>query len=577
MMKESEPRLLAQSVFLGVIGALAAQLFMWALRICQHFFLIDLAGYTPPGLPEEGGVLRQLTGPHSLWLIPISTTLGGLLSGLLVYNLAPEAEGHGTDTVVKSFHRAGGFIRARVAPLKLVASAITIGSGGAAGREGPTALIGAGVGSIYATLTRRPEEERRILTLVGMAAGLSAIFRSPIGAAFFATEVLYGNMEFEASALLYTMLASVTAYAINGLFVGWRPLFYFTASQSNLRAMDYAWLVALGGASGLVATLLPVAFYRTRDAFRALPCPRALHPAIGGLGVGLLALKFPQVLGGGYGWIQEAMDGGLVMHLMIILLFTKIVAFALTVSSGGSGGVFAPTLFVGAMLGGFCSSVSHLPSDMFVVLGMAATFGAAARVPIASLVMVTEMTGGYRLLPPAAFVVLLSYLIQTRLAANLKYNSLYEAQVPGRAQSPARYEENVQLALDLLGTHQIPQAAKIGHLDLVALLDAGIPVQLPGGKKLDIGLLRPQSTLVGQTIQSCYKAADDGNFEVIAVLRAGEIILPTPDAVLQENDRLLVIGSKESRAKIAEYLAPSTSPYSGAATPPRNPTKATPE
>jgi CIC family chloride channel protein len=433
------------------------------------------------------------------------------------------------------------------------------------------------VGSLYATLAHRPEEERRVLALVGMAAGLAAIFRSPIGAAFFATEVLYGNMEFEASALLYTMLASVTAYATNGLFVGWRPLFYFTASQSSLRALDYAWLLVLGSACGLVATLLPVVFYRTRDAFRSLPFPRALNPAIGGLGVGLLAIKFPQVLGGGYGWIQEAMNGGLATHLLIILLFAKIVALALTVSSGGSGGVFAPTLFVGAMLGGFCSSVSHLPPDMLVVLGMAATFGAAARVPIASLVMVTEMTGGYRLLPPAAFVVLLSYLLQSRLATDLKYKSLYEAQVPGRGDSPARYEDNVRLALALLGTPRIPRAANVGHLDLVTLLDSGIPVWLPGRKKLIVGVLRTQSRLVGQTIQAWYKSVGAGALEIVAILRAGEVILPTPDTVLQENDRILVIGPDEAQKKIAEHLAPLDSSHLAELTSATNRKKALPE
>jgi chloride channel protein, CIC family len=576
-MKESEPRLLLSSVGLGVVGALAAQLFMWALRTCQHFFLTMLAGYTPPGLPEEGGVLRQVIGHHGLWLIPVSTTLGGLLSGLLVYNLAPEAEGHGTDTVVKAFHRTAGFIRARVAPLKLVASAITIGSGGAAGREGPTALIGAGISSIYATLAKRPEEERRILTLVGMAAGLSAIFRSPIGAAFFATEVLYGNMEFEAGALLYTMLASVTAYAANGLFVGWQPLFYFSASGIGLRPLDYAWLLILGTASGVVATILPEAFYRTRDTFRSFPFPRALNPAIGGLGVGLLALKFPQVLGGGYGWIQEAMDGRIVGRLLIVLLFAKIVAFALTVSSGGSGGVFAPTLFVGAMLGGFCSSLSHLPSNMFVVLGMAATFGAAARVPIASLMMVTEMTGGYRLLPPAAFAVLLGYLIQKRLAANLKYKSLYEAQVLGRAQSPARYEENIQLALDLLEKPQIPRAAKVGHLDLVALLDSGIPIWLPGRKKLSVGVLRAQSSFVGQTVESCSGAVGEEALEIVAILRGDEIVFATPETVLQENDRILVVGSNEAQAKIAEHVAPLEPSPTKMGTSSSNPRNATPQ
>ena len=556
LVREGEPRLLAEAAALGVVGALAAQLFTWALRLCTHLFLIWFAGYHPPGLPAEGGVLRQSIGSHGLWLIPVATTIGGLISGFLVYSFAPEAEGHGTDTVVKAFHRAGGFIRARVAPLKLVASAITIGSGGSAGREGPTALIGAGVGSIYATLFHRNDQERSYLVLMGMAAGLSAIFRSPIGAAFFAVEVLYGNMEFESGALLYTMLAGVVAYGVNGWFVGWKPLFFFPEGQSHLSAPGYAWFGVLGVAGGLIATLLPVVFYRLRDAFRALPIPPAFNPAIGGLGVGLLALKFPQLLGGGYGWIQEAIYGQIAVKLLFILIFLKILAFALTVSSGGSGGVFAPTLFVGAMLGGFLASLVHLPSAAFVVVGMLAVFGAAARVPIAALVMVTEMTGGYQLLPAATFAVLVSYLVQTNLSGGLKYHSLYEAQVLGRAQSPARYVENVQLALRLLGTRKIPKAAKIGHLDLVALLDSGIPVKIPGRKELNLGVLKPESSLVGKTIQDCYNAARNAALEIIGIVRGGEILLPAPATILQPNDRLLIIGSTEARADLSEHIAP---------------------
>jgi len=541
---------------LGVVGGLAAQVFMWALRLCVHLFLVWIAGYHPPGLPQEGGMLRQVIGAHGLWWIPISTTLGGLLSGFLVYTWAPEAEGHGTDTVVKAFHRAGGFIRARVAPLKLVASAITIGSGGAAGREGPIALIGAGVGSIYASITHRSDDQRQVLVLAGMAAGLSAIFRSPIGAAIFAIEVLYGSMQFESEALLYTMLASVVAYAVNGFFVGWQPLFYFPPAPRSLRGFEYAGFAILGVAAGLIATLLPIVFYRLRDAFRALPFPAALNPAIGGLGVGLLALKYPQVLGGGYGWIQEAIDGHIVLKLLLILLFLKMIAFAFTVSSGGSGGVFAPTLFVGAMLGGALSSLMHLPPAMFVVLGMTATFGAAARVPIAALMMVTEMTGGYRLLPPATFAVLLSYLVQTQLSGHLKYNSLYEAQVFGPGQSPARYLDNVQLALRLLGTRKVPRAARIGHLDLVALLDSGIPIMVHGRRKLDLGVIHARSALVGKTVQSCQAMAGDRSLEIIAILRNEEVILPEPETVLQRNDRLLILGSSKAHDSMAEHLDP---------------------
>jgi len=556
LIKQTQLRLLLVVTVLGVIGALAAQLFTWALRLCARIFLIGIAGYHLPGLPQEGGALRQVIGPHGLWLVPVATTLGGLVSGVLVYTWAPEAEGHGTDTVVKAFHRAGGFIRSRVAPLKLVASAITIGSGGSAGREGPTALIGAGIGSIYATLTHCSDEEREVIVLSGMAAGLSAVFRSPIGAAFFAIEVLYSGVDFESRSLLYTMLASVVAYGVNGLFVGWQPLFYFPPAPGKIAALDYAWLGVLAVAASLVATLLPEVFYRLRDVFRSLPFPPAFNPALGGLMVGLIAIKFPQVLGGGYGWIQEAIDGRLAIKLLVALLFLKVLAFACTVSSGGSGGVFAPTLFVGAMLGGFLSSVSHLPSAMFVVLGMTATFGAAARVPIASMMMVTEMTGGYRLLPPAAFVVLLSYLIQNVLSARLKYKSLYEAQVPGRAQSPARYVENVQLALNLLANRQLPRAAKIGHLDLVAVLNSGVPVQMPGGRELSVGALRPESPMVGKTIGDWRKAEGGRWPQVIAILRKGNMMLPQKDTILQKSDSILTVGSSRARELIAEQLAP---------------------
>ncbi len=556
LIEEPQKRLILDSLLLGVVGALAAQLFIFLLRLCQTIFLTWLAGYKPPELPQEGGVLQEMMGPHGLWLVPLATTLGGLLSGVLVYSLAPEAEGHGTDTVVRAFHRRRGFIRMRVAPLKMIASAITIGSGGAAGREGPTALISAGLGSIYASAGHRTDEERRLLALIGMSAGLSAIFRSPIGTALFAIEVLYGGMELEGGALLYAMLASVVAYVLNGIFVGWQPLFYVSA---NLRApvlSDYAWYGALGVASGLVATLLPVVFYGLRDLFHALPFLAHVKPALGGLGVGLLALEWPQVLGGGYGWIQQAIDGHLAVELLLILLFAKTFAFGLTVSSGGSGGVFAPSLYVGAMLGGFLAGLFHQPPAPFVIIGMAAVFGGAARVPVATLLMVTEMTGGYQLLVPAALAVTLSYLAQVKLSTPFKYKSLYEAQVPSKADSPAHHVEHLRIALALLGKHQIPHPATIGHLDLVALLDSGIPIDFPDGKQLMLGVLRADSSCAGQSIKSgCLTGADD-DVEIVAILRGQHMILPHPDTLLLAGDKVMVIGSSKMLERVLTYLAP---------------------
>lgn len=550
MIKEGEPRLLMESVFLGVVGALSARVFMWMLHLSEHIFLYLIAGYTPPG----STALRQTIGPHGLWLIPIATTVGGLISGALVYGFAPEAEGHGTDTVVTAFHRAEGFVRPRVPLIKLVASAITIGSGGAAGREGPIALITAGLGSVYATFTHHTNEERRLLLLAGMAAGLAAIFRTPMGTGVFAIEVLYGNMEFEVNALLYTMASSAVAYTVNGLFVGWAPLFSVPVSRAP-GISSYIWYVVLGLASGLLATLLPVVFYRTRDLFHELPVPQWTKPAIGGLGVGLLALKFPQILAGGYGWIQEAMNNHLALGLLLFLAFAKLIAFALTVSSGGSGGVFAPSLFIGAMLGGAFAQLFHQPSAVFVVVGMAAVFGAAAHVPVATMLMVTEMAGGYHLLVPSGLAVMVSYLLQTRLSASLKYSSLYEGQVPTRADSPAHYLENIDVALRLLSSGNIQSADKFGNVDLLRLMRSGARFVFPGKKEFYTGVLKEDSPIVGGTIGTLYDERPQHDFEVIAIVRGEQVLLVRRKTVLEAGDRLILIASPDARAALTRHLA----------------------
>jgi chloride channel protein, CIC family len=553
--READPGLLVDAIVLGVVGAIAAQLFRWLLEFCQWLFLIKLAGYRPPGLPGEGGPASAITSGHAWWLIPAVTTVGGLLSGYLVYSFASEAEGHGTDTAVRAFHRAGGFIRRRVAPLKMLASAITIGSGGSAGREGPTALIAAGFGSVYAHFRHRNDAERRLLVLVGMASGLSAIFRSPIGTALFAVEVLYSSMEFEASALIYTLLGSVVAYAINGAWIGWKPLFTVPQGLAVTHAVSYVWYAALGAASGLIATLLPQVFYGLRDMFRRLPMPDMFKPAIGGLGVGLIAVFLPQVLGGGYGWIQQAIDGRIAVGLLAGLLFAKMAAFALTVGSGGSGGVFAPSLYVGAMLGGLLAAIFHQPMAAFVVVGMAAVFGGAARIPLATLMMVTEMTGGYDLLVPAGLAILLSYLVQGRLSTRLKYRSLYEGQVRGRAQSPAHYVEHMRIAMALLRQRQVPHEATVNHLSLVGLLESGIPVDLPEKKQLLIGTLPPDHRCAGQTLHYCVSQMGIAELEVVAVLRDSQVLLPDPETTLFAGDRLLLIVSAETQERVRGFLS----------------------
>ena len=546
-MMRKQAYLLFDTLILGIVGALGAELFRILLEIFQNIFLTYIARYSPPGLASEGKDLVEIIGPYGLWLIPLVLIIGGLISGFIVYTFAPEAEGHGTDTAVKAFHRQAGEIRKRVTPVKILASAITIGSGGAAGREGPTALFSAGFGSIYAGFLKRSEKERRLLVLIGMAAGLSAIFRSPIGTALFAVEVLYSDMEFETGALIYTMLGSIIAYAINSIFVGWQPLFQVPANLAAEHFVDYAWYILLGIASGIIGTLLPNVFYYTRDLFKKIPIKNHFKPAIGALGVGLIALAYPQVLGGGYGWIQKAINGQIVLSMFFILLFAKMIAFALTVSSGGSGGVFAPTLFVGAMLGGLFAEIFHQPPAAFAVVGMAAVFGSSARVPIATLLMVTEMTGGYNLLVPAALAVILGFYVQDFLSILLKvkYISLYEAQVERQSHSQAHRIEHVKRALTILKDQQKIDPDKLGNIDLLPLLESNIAVDLTEDERLFIGTVSSKNPCVGSYIKERCFSKDSNDWKIIALIRNNEFLFPDPDIKLEKKDEIIILSSKE--------------------------------
>jgi CIC family chloride channel protein len=436
----------------------------------------------------------------------------------------------------------------------MVASAITIGSGSSAGREGPTALITAGFGSIYGSLLRRPERERRFLIVVGMAAGLSAVFRSPLGTAIFAIEVLYSAMEFESRLLIYTMLASVVAYAVNGIFVGLRPLFLVPASMVTPDYHRYPWYALLGVAGGLVGTALPWVFYRLRDGFRAIPCPLIFKPAIGGLLVGLIALHWPQVLGGGYGWMQMAILGKLSLRLLGALLLFKMLALAFTVSSGGSGGVFAPSLFIGAMLGGVVAAVFHQPPAPFVIVGMAALFAAAARVPVATLLMVCEMTGGYQLLVPAGLAVTLAFMTQSWLSEGLKYRSLYEAQVATPAQSPAHYVEELNAAFELIRTRRLKQPALVRDLDLISLVQSGIALRLGSGEQMFLGSVQRGSPVAGRTIAEVCDGFKGKVLKVLAIFRGEEVLLPHGSSRLQEKDRLLLVCEPELKQMLEQSL-----------------------
>jgi CIC family chloride channel protein len=291
-----------------------------------------------------------------------------------------------------------------------------------------------------------------------------------------------------------------------------------------------------------------------RDWFRLLPVPLIFRPAIGGLAVGLLALRWPQLLGGGYGWMQMAINGDIILKLALLLAVLKILALSLTVSSGGSGGVFAPSMYVGAMIGASIGLMLHLPPAAFAVVGMAALFGAAARVPFATLLMVVEMTGGYQLLVPAGLAVVIAYMVEGTLSAPFRHKSLYEAQVPTPAQSAAHYADSIRSALSLISDKQL-HYPQLGSVELLDLLQTGISLDMGGGQQLYTAVVTEASPLVGKTLMEISTNLIHESWKVLGIFREEEgFISPGGGTAMGANDRMLVVCSPQVLDTLASQL-----------------------
>jgi len=425
------------SIIIGVVAGLGSSVFYYMLEGSGRFFLNYLCGYYPP-LPEgesNGAVITTSISPN--WILGLMPAIGGLIAGVIIYKWAPEAAGHGTDAVIDSFHRLRGIIRKRVPIVKTIASAITIGSGGSAGREGPVAQIGAGFGSYMASILRLSDHDRRIMVIAGAGGGIGSMFRAPLGGALFATEVLYREPEFEFEGIIPAIISSIVAYSVFSSFFGWGVLFD-TPVYLFRHPMELLFYAILAIFCVILGAFYVKVFYGVKEKiFDKLPVKNYLKPAIGGVVVGGIAMFYPQVLAMGYGWVQLAIYGKMAIGLMFILAIGKVFATSFTISSGGSGGVFAPALFIGAMLGGAFGQTAHLvfpdiisQPTAFVLVGMGAFFAGVANVPISSLIMVCEMTGSYGLLVPLMLSSSTAYLFSR------KWN-LYEKQVSCRVDSPA--------------------------------------------------------------------------------------------------------------------------------------------
>ena len=442
-------RWLVLGLMVGIASGFIAACFFASLEIATHFTFGTLAGMPPLAPPGDRllDVPGHIAAEPRPWVVFFLPALGGLVSGWLVYRYAPETEGHGTDEMIRAFHQQRGLIRARVPLVKGVATVFTLASGGSAGKEGPIAQIGAGVGSVLAQRLGLSVRDRRILLLAGVAGGLGAIFRAPLGSAITAIEVLYRE-DFESDALIPCVISSVSAYVVFVLLVGSTRIFatpeFPLVSPAELPG--YSLLALLCAPVGRLYIWL---FYAARDRFfRRLPLPKPLVPMVGGFGVALLGLMVPQAYGTGWGWIQQALDGKLALRALALAALAKIVATSFTIGSGGSGGVFGPTLFIGAMLGGLVGFTGQaLLPDLFphpsayVLVGMASFFAGVASAPIGAMLMVAEMTGGYSLLPALMLVSFVAIVLQ-------RGHSIYTYQVKDRFRSPAHAGDLVMNVLE---------------------------------------------------------------------------------------------------------------------------------
>jgi len=404
--------LIILSIFVGLTTGLGAIGFVKLIEFFNDLFfgLTDQILTTAVGFASWGGYR---------WWLPVIPALGGLLVGPIVYRFASEAKGHGVPEVMNAVARLGGIIRPRVAVAKSVASAICIGSGGSAGREGPIVQIGSALGSTVGQVFRMSGDRVKILVGCGAAAGISAVFNAPIAGVIFSLEIILGDFAIKTFAPV--ILSSVISSVVTRTFLGNHPAFE-VPSYSLVSAWEIPMYIAMGIGLGAVAVLFTRTLDVTEDFFDKLRIPNWTKPALGGLILGGLAIFYPQVLADGYQTIRLTLYGNLALWLMVILIFMKVAATSLTLGSGSSGGIFAPSLFMGAVSGGAFGTLVHklFPTvtatpGAYALVGMAGMVAGATHAPITALLIIFEMTSDYRIILPLMVTVVFSALVAGRL------------------------------------------------------------------------------------------------------------------------------------------------------------------
>lgn len=402
----------AYALGVGVLGGLGTVLFRFLIERGTWFFFV------------RSKILGPVLGGWYIILVP---TFGLMAVAAIVNRWAKEARGHGVPEVQYAVLKEGGRIRPRVALVKIVASALCIGTGGSVGREGPIVQIGATLGSILGRLGRLSPELVRLLVACGSAAGISGTFNAPIAGVFFAQEIILGS--FSGRAFGFIVVSSITSTAIRRALMGDETSFQLAQVFQLHSALELPLYLLMGLLLGGLSILFVKAIYLTDDFFEGLPGHYLWKAGLAGLGVGLLGyFVSPHLFGVGYGGIDLSLQGGLAAGWLLAFAAAKILATSLSLGGGGSGGIFSPSLFIGAMAGGAFGDLAHrlfpgvcAPPGAYSLVGMAALFAGAAHAPITSIVILFEMTNDYRVILPVMLAVAVSFLFSSTLAPDSVY------------------------------------------------------------------------------------------------------------------------------------------------------------
>jgi CIC family chloride channel protein len=456
LLRGSNSGLLVLALLVGAGAGGGAVLFRWLIRT----FTLALSGH-----PDYAG-LGHVANPHlpglGRWFVLITPVVAGLLYGPLVYFFAREARGHGVPEVMFAVARRGGRIAPQVAVVKALASALCIGGGGSVGREGPIVQIGSALGSTVGRGIRVSEDRLRLLVACGAAGGISATFNAPLAGVFFAMELVL--RDFNAQAFGMVVLASVTASVIGRAALGNQPFLHLPAFSVG-HFQQYLLFALLGLLAGVVGVAFTRVLYWIEDACDwAWRGPEWLRPAVGGILLGGLLLVLPQLYGVGYPVLDNGIAGKYAIGFLIILLVAKMLATSLTIGIGGSGGVFAPGLFIGAMLGAaYGQLLQHLapgvagPAGAYALIGMGAVFAGAARAPITAVVILFELTGEYSIILPLMSAIVLA----TGISHLLSHDTIYTLKLRRRGVDLDQVENAATLAAITVGQVMEPLGPSI--------------------------------------------------------------------------------------------------------------------